>query len=42
LLLGIEEGVAGESVRLELPSKEVLEIPRNDIARAHLLFRWEE
>jgi ribosome maturation factor RimP len=40
VLLGMRDD-AEESVRLELPSKEVIEVPRREVARAHLLFRWE-
>jgi ribosome maturation factor RimP len=40
-LLGIEEEGGSERVRLRLKSGDVLEIPRAQIARAHLVFRWE-
>ncbi len=41
------EGVEGEGdetydVRLRLPGGEVLSLPRSAVARAHLLFRWDE
>lgn len=40
-LLGIVEEGGPERVRLRLESGDVLEIPRAQIARAHLVFRWE-
>lgn len=39
-LLGIAQGPDGERVRLRLEDGEEVEIPRDDIARAHLVFRW--
>jgi len=35
-LLGLQAG----QVRVELPSKEVVAIPEDDVVRAHLVFRW--
>jgi len=39
LLRGISED---DVIRIELASKEVVDIPRGDVVRAHLIFRWEE
>jgi ribosome maturation factor RimP len=36
VLLGLQAG----QVRVELPSKEVVAIPEDDVVRAHLVFRW--
>jgi ribosome maturation factor RimP len=36
VLLGLQSG----EVRVELPSKEVVSIPQDDVVRAHLIFRW--
>jgi ribosome maturation factor RimP len=41
-LLGVEEKAGVEYVRLKLDSEEVVEVPRSEIARAHLIFRWDE
>lgn len=40
-LLGIAGESGAERVRLQLKNGEVMEIPRAQIARAHLVFRWE-
>lgn len=39
-LLGITGTEAGEKVALRLDDGSEVEVPRRDIARAHLLFRW--
>jgi ribosome maturation factor RimP len=39
-LLGVTEHGDGEAVRLRLHSGEELEVPRSEIGRAHLVFRW--
>ncbi len=36
VLLGVQAG----QVRVELPSKEVVAFPQDDVVRAHLVFRW--
>lgn len=41
-LLGIEEEGEGERVRLRLEDGEEVAVPRAEIARAHLVFRWNE
>lgn len=40
-LLGRFEDQEGEWIRLRLPDGEVVDVPREQIARAHLVFRWE-
>jgi ribosome maturation factor RimP len=40
-LLGVAGEGSGELVRLRLETGELLEIPRAQIVRAHLIFRWE-
>ena len=40
-LLGLAADGGPERIRLRLKSGDVLEIPRAQIARAHLVFRWE-
>lgn len=40
-LLGVVGGAGAERIRLRLKDGDVLEIPRAQIARAHLVFRWE-
>lgn len=40
-LVGIEGEGEAERIRLRLESGEEVEIPRAQIARAHLVFRWE-
>ena len=42
ILLGVREDEGQEHVQLELPSKEVVSIPRAEVARAKLLFRWDD
>ena len=39
-LLGLEDGPDGERVRLRLEDGEEVVVPREGIARAHLVFRW--
>ncbi len=39
-LLGLAQGPDGETVRLRLNDGEEVEVPRAEIARAHLVFRW--
>jgi ribosome maturation factor RimP len=39
VLLGIE-GENGESIRLRLPKGEEITVPRAEVTRAHLVFRW--
>ncbi|HUE76414.1 MAG TPA: ribosome maturation factor RimP [Longimicrobiales bacterium] len=39
-LLGLEDGPEGESVRMRLEDGEELVVPREGIARAQLVFRW--
>lgn len=39
-LLGIEGEASFEMIRLRLPDGEELEIPRSEISRANLVFRW--
>ncbi len=41
-LLGIEDGPEGERIRLRLETGEEFEVARSDVARAHLVFRWNE
>jgi ribosome maturation factor RimP len=41
-LLGVTEGPEGEGVRIRLTDGEEVEVARKDIARAHLLFRWND
>ncbi len=41
-LLGLVEGEAGDAVRVRLADGEEVEVPRDSIARAHLVFRWNE
>jgi ribosome maturation factor RimP len=41
-LLGLTGEPQSERDRLRLESGEVLDIPRADIARAHLIFRWQD
>lgn len=37
---GTGTGEAGESIRIRLDDGEEAEIPRGEVARAHLVFRW--
>ncbi len=39
-LLGVRGEEPGDSVALRLPGGEEVEIPREEITRAHLVFRW--
>ena len=41
-LLGLVTSEAGEAVRLRLGDGEEVEVPRDQIARAHLVFRWND
>lgn len=41
-LLGLNDGPDGERVRLRLDDGEEVEVARADVARAHLVFRWNE
>lgn len=41
-LLGLVERESGEAVRLRLADGEEVEVPRDSIAKAHLVFRWNE
>ena len=41
-LLGLTETKEGEAVRLRLTDGEEIEVPRDSIARAHLVFRWND
>ncbi|HEX7118910.1 MAG TPA: ribosome maturation factor RimP [Longimicrobiales bacterium] len=40
-LLGLTGGEGEGRIRLRLEDGEVVEIPREEVARAHLVFRWE-
>jgi len=42
VLLGIQDAEGREQVRMELPTREIVEIPREEIVRANLVFRWED
>ena len=39
-LLGLVDGPDGEAVRLRLEDDAEVEVPRKDIAKAHLAFHW--
>lgn len=39
-LLGLVDGSEGEVVRVRLEGSEEVEVPRKDIAKAHLVFHW--
>lgn len=41
-LLGVTEVEGEERVRLRLNDGEIVEVPRAEIARAHLVYRWNE
>ena len=41
-LLGVVDDEGGERVRLRLADGQVVDIPRAEIARAHLIFRWRD
>ena len=41
-LLGLVDGEDGEVVRLRLEDAEEVEVPRDAIAKAHLVFHWNE
>jgi ribosome maturation factor RimP len=38
VLLGFHDG----QVRVELADRKIVAIPRDDVVRAHLIFRWED
>jgi ribosome maturation factor RimP len=40
VLLGLADAANANTARVELPSKEVVDIPLDDVVRAHLIFRW--
>ncbi|MGH7469996.1 MAG: ribosome maturation factor RimP [Longimicrobiales bacterium] len=42
VLRGVRDARNGEEVEIELANAERVSIPRHDIVRAHLVFRWEE
>jgi ribosome maturation factor RimP len=39
-LVGLETVAGEESIRLRLPDASVMDIPRADVTRANLVFRW--
>lgn len=39
-LLGIVESEGKELIRLRLSNGDVVEVPRQEVARAHLVYRW--
>lgn len=41
-LLGLAESGGIRAIRLRLESGEAVDIPRDDVSRAHLIFRWNE
>lgn len=41
-LLGVVDAGDDERVRLRLADGQIVDIPRADIARAHLIFRWRD
>lgn len=41
-LLGLSAGPEGEMVRIRLGDGEEVEVARDEIARAHLVFRWND
>jgi ribosome maturation factor RimP len=41
-LLGLQDGPEGEAVRLRLGDGEEVEVKRAEIAKAHLVFRWND
>lgn len=40
VLLGLASGEAGERIRLRLPDGDEVEIPRESVTGAHLVYRW--
>lgn len=42
VLLGIDGAGAAERVRIRLADGAEVEIPRSEIARAHLIYRWDQ
>jgi ribosome maturation factor RimP len=41
-LLGLTSGQGGDAVRLRLADGQEVEVPREEISRAHLVFRWND
>jgi ribosome maturation factor RimP len=41
-LIGLDPAQGAERVRVRLEEGEVVDIPRAEIARAHLIFRWQD
>jgi ribosome maturation factor RimP len=41
-LLGLVQDASGAAVRLRLPDGAEIDIPRTEIGRAHLIFRWQD
>lgn len=41
VLLGVKDRAGRDEVEVELPSKEVVRIPRDEVVKAKLIFRWE-
>jgi ribosome maturation factor RimP len=41
-LVGLDTAGGEERVRVRLADGSLLDIPRSDVARAHLIFRWQE
>jgi ribosome maturation factor RimP len=41
-LLGLDSAGGEERVRIRLADGSVIDIPRSDVARAHLIFRWHD
>jgi ribosome maturation factor RimP len=41
LLIGLVEEGGRERIRLQTSEGNEVDIPREDVARAHLLFRWK-
>ena len=41
-LIGFDTAAGDERVRVRLADGSTIDIPRSNVARAHLIFRWEE
>lgn len=41
-LIGFEAGAGDERLRLRLTDGSTIDIPRSNVARAHLIFRWPD
>lgn len=41
-LIGLDTAGGAERVRLRLADGSLIDIPRSDVARAHLIFRWRD